>query len=103
MSKLVKRVTTANLFGKPGNWMGATKPPRPYFWLIAFEGDHISDNPWGIAFGDYDKATVDAEREDYRDRGYKARELKVARAETDTQAAGDALVDALNAKHRGEA
>ena len=32
---------------------------------------------WGVAFGDYDRTTVDEERADYRDHDWKARDLKI--------------------------
>src|SRR3974390_2990724 len=32
---------------------------------------------WGVAFGDYDRTTVDEERADYRDHDWRARDLKI--------------------------
>jgi hypothetical protein len=71
------------------------RQPRTYYTLVAHEGDHIADNPWGIAFGDYDLETVKAERDEYRDKGWKAKELKIITT-TDLQADIDAAVRSLN-------
>jgi hypothetical protein len=71
------------------------RQPRPYYTLVVHEGDHIADNPWGIAFGDYDLDTVEAERDEYRDKGWKAKELKIITT-TDKQADIDAAVHELN-------
>ena len=71
------------------------RKPRPYYTLVVHEGDHVADSPWGIAFGDYDLETVKAERDDYRDRGWKAKELKIITT-TDQQADIDRAVFELN-------
>jgi hypothetical protein len=72
-----------------------SRKPRTYYTLVAHEGDHIADNPWGIAFGDYDLETVKAERDEYRDKGWKAKELKIITT-TDQQTDIDAAVRSLN-------
>ncbi|PBB68286.1 hypothetical protein CK228_13545 [Mesorhizobium sp. WSM4312] len=60
----------------------------------------MADNPWAIAFGDYDLDTVKAERDEYRDKGWKAKELKIITT-TDQQADIDAAVFELNeASHK---
>lgn len=55
-----------------------------------------TDGRWAIEFGDYSRATVDAERADYRDHDVKACDLKVIRVAGDTQTACDAAIAALN-------
>lgn len=49
-----------------------------YFALLAREGDNA---PWTYEFGDHDQSAVEYERDDYRAKGYKARNLKVVRFE----------------------
>lgn len=76
---------------------------RPYFVLAANEGSHIASNPWGVAFGDYDRATVDSEREDMRDSGWKASALRVLKVCASngrkvSQADIDSAISALNSK-----
>lgn len=68
-----------------------------YYTLVLNEGDHIADAPWGIAFGDKDKEVVEAERDDYLDRGFKRKELKIIKTATSRQKEIDAAVAALNA------
>ena len=55
---------------------------------------------WGIAFGDHDRETVEFEREDYRDRGWRARWIKIITTKTSRQSEIDAAVAALNAKQK---
>lgn len=46
-----------------------------------------SDGHWhGPEFGDYVKRDVEDEKQDYRDRGYRAKDLHVLTVEGDTQA-----------------
>lgn len=54
--------------------------PRPYYSLLTRE-----DGQWAPQFGDYDLDTVKAERDDYRDHGHKAKDLKIITT-TDEQA-----------------
>lgn len=56
-----------------------------------------SGHVWAIAFGDYDRETVEFEREDYRDNGHKAKDLKIITTD-DSHAAIRAAVDKLNGK-----
>lgn len=46
---------------------------RTYHWLLSrdFDGD------WTIEFGDYDKSVVRDERDDYRDHGFKLKDLRI--------------------------
>ena len=69
---------------------------RPY-WLLLTQDDQ-PNRPWQIAFGDPDKAIVEAEREDYRDGGWKAKRLRVLKAASMRQSDCDAAVRTLNAK-----
>lgn len=46
---------------------------KPYFTLAVLE----PGKPWAPQFGDYNKAFVQAEASDYRDRGYKRSQLKI--------------------------
>ncbi|MBT1154408.1 hypothetical protein J1C56_02260 [Aminobacter anthyllidis] len=66
---------------------------RMYHTLLARDGRNA---PWKIEFGDYSRATVEAERRYYRDQGYKAASLKIITT-GDTQAEINAAVDKLNA------
>lgn len=66
---------------------------RKYFSLLSIDG--TPGCKWAIEFGDYDLQTVEDERDDYRDRGWKAKELKIITT-GDTQAAIDAAVAELN-------
>lgn len=65
---------------------------KRYFYLM----ERNEDGKWGVAFGDYAKADVAAEREYYRDQGVKAKDLKIVQG-LDTQASGDAITTAWNA------
>lgn len=45
------------------------------------------DGSWhGPEFGDYSKAAVKEERSDYRDRGYRGKDLHILTVDGDTQA-----------------
>jgi hypothetical protein len=65
---------------------------KTYFTLIT--RDNPSSN-WVVEFGDWDHRVVDAERQDYRDHGVKARDLKIIRSDG-RYASIDAQVKALN-------
>jgi len=64
---------------------------RKYFTLAVREAGQ-----WSPQFGDYDRETVEAERDDYRDHGHKVRDLRIVQS-GDTQAAIDAAIAKLNA------
>ncbi|WP_085025256.1 hypothetical protein [Ensifer aridi] len=66
---------------------------RKYHTLVAIDGS--PGCPWAIEFGDYDLETVKDEYADMRDRGWKAKELKIITT-GDTQAEIDAAVAKLN-------
>lgn len=66
---------------------------RKYFTLLAIDGTPRC--PWAAELGDYDGTAVDAERDDYIDRGWKRKELKIITT-GDTQAEIDAAIADLN-------
>lgn len=66
---------------------------RLYFTLVTIDGS--PGCRWAPEFGDYDCTTVEDERDDYLDKGWKRRELKIITT-GDTQADIDAAVAALN-------
>lgn len=69
---------------------------KPYFTLVFNEGPHLSE-PWAIAFGDYDKAVVEQERDDLMDSwGAAKKHFKVIRTDSAKQALIDAEVAKLN-------
>ncbi len=67
--------------------------PRPYFVLVSRDS---ADSAWGVEFGDYDKETVQDEREAFRDTCPSAN-LRILRT-GDKQADIDSAVAALNRK-----
>ncbi|MDX0260533.1 hypothetical protein GOC60_04820 [Sinorhizobium meliloti] len=66
---------------------------RKYHTLVAIDGS--PGCLWGIEFGAYDLDTVKDEWAEMRDRGWKAKELKIITT-GDTQAEIDAAVAELN-------
>ena len=60
---------------------------RPYFTLLSRE--FVAD-AWCIEFGDFDRETVKAELQDYRDHGAKKANLRIV-------ATADATMDSINA------
>lgn len=66
---------------------------RKYHTLVSVDGS--PGCKWAIEFGGYDLETVMQERADMRDRGWKAKELRVLTT-TDKQADIDAAVAKLN-------
>jgi|SRR5579863_2334074 len=46
---------------------------------------------WQIEFGDYDRGTVEAERDDYRDHGARAADLRIVTTGSDIRTAVDRL------------
>jgi hypothetical protein len=71
---------------------------KTYFTLLVNDGTP-GDRPWGIQFGDYDRSVVEAELEDYRDHGWKRKELKIV----ETVGHGNAEIEAIVAKLNDEA
>lgn len=70
---------------------------RPYFTLLFNEGTHLSE-PWGIAFGDYDKAVVEQELLDLADSWDAPKKaFKIVKTPTHMQAEIDAVLAELNA------
>ena len=65
---------------------------RRYYTLAVREGGR-----WAPQFGDYDRETVDSEREEYRHKSHKARDMRVITT-GDTQAAINDGIAKLNAK-----
>lgn len=66
--------------------------PRRYFLLLARETPQAH---WGIQFGDYDRETVTAERDEYRGQ-YAARNLKIVTSNSARQSCCDYVVSRLN-------
>ncbi|RVH82708.1 hypothetical protein CN074_25185 [Sinorhizobium medicae] len=66
---------------------------RKYHTLLSIDGS--PGCPWAIEFGDYDIDTVKDEWAEMRDRGWKAKELKIITT-GDAQADIEAAVAALN-------
>lgn len=67
------------------------------YHTLAIQDGTPTNEPWGIAFGDYDLDTVKAERDDFRDHGWKARELRIITTRTARQSEIDAAIAKLNA------
>ena len=65
---------------------------KKYHTLIARDG---SGERWGIEFGSFVRSEVEFERQDYRDHGRKASDLKIVTCDAG-QAAIDAIVAAMN-------
>lgn len=63
-----------------------------YFTLL----QRHDDGQWGIEFGDRDRETVEAERDDYRDHFIKAKDLKIVTTRTSRNAEIEAVVAKLN-------
>ena len=61
-----------------------------YYSLMVYENGF-----WSQQFGDYDKKTVEYERQDYLDHGYKSKDIKIVVTDEE-QTAIEAAVDALN-------
>ncbi len=68
---------------------------RKYHTLLSREGFGF---PWRIEFGDFDRETVDSERQEYRDNGAKAANLKVITTGA-RQGDIDSAVSLLNADY----
>lgn len=65
---------------------------RTYYTLVEREEP---GTPWFIQFGDYDRETVEAERAEFIDKGFRAKNLKILRS-GDRQADVEAAVARLN-------
>ncbi|WP_296084142.1 hypothetical protein [uncultured Agrobacterium sp.] len=72
------------------------RKPRTYYTLLMKDGTP-SDKAWEIAFGDYDRETVVAELQDYRDHGWKLKELKIVTTKGHGMDAINAVLAKLNA------
>lgn len=66
------------------------------YFLLLERSNELPGRPWVLEFGDHDKATVEYEREDYRDRGTPARDLKLVSVKSAHKSACDAAVAKLN-------
>jgi hypothetical protein len=66
-----------------------------YFLLLARDG---AGKPWRLEFGDYDRGTVDYERQTYRDNGTRAGNLKIICSNSARQSCVDYCVDFANGK-----
>jgi len=64
------------------------------YYLLCERADE--SQPFAIEFGDSDKATVEAERQDYRDHDKKAKNLRVIKAKTKRQSDCNAAIVLLN-------
>lgn len=67
--------------------------PQLYYSLLCRHPDR--PNFWTPEFGDYDMSVVKSEHDDYRDKGYKVKDLKII-VTTDEQSSIMAAVAALN-------
>jgi hypothetical protein len=62
---------------------------RPYWILMVRE-----DGQWhGPEFGDYSQKVVQEERQDWKDRGTRAKDLAICKCESGSQAAVDRKVE----------
>lgn len=66
---------------------------RPYYILVVKQ-----EGRWGVEFGDYDRQTVEQEREDvcYQHDGPQKQNTRVVMAASSKQAAIDTAVSKLN-------
>ena len=64
-----------------------------YYTLLIREN---KTEAWEIAFGDFDKETVQGELEDYRDHDYQKQNLKIVQTRTARQSEIDTIVRKLN-------
>jgi len=65
---------------------------RPYYSLIVRDGR--SNTMWGVQFGDYDIEGVEAEQDEYREKGYRRSDLTIIV----TDGKQESIVDAMNGK-----
>lgn len=66
---------------------------KTYYSLLQRE-----DGKWSPQFGDYDRETVESERDDYRDHFVKAKDLKIVTTQGHSWAAIQAVCAKLNAE-----
>lgn len=71
------------------------KALRPYFILLSREGNGPNDR-WSMQFGDYERGPVAFERDDMRDQGYRASNLKIVRLAGDTNSHIEYAVQTAN-------
>lgn len=64
---------------------------RPYYVLFVRELGQ-----WTQQFGDYSRATVAEERQDYRDHDCRASDLRIVRIKSDLQTDCDAVLAGMN-------
>jgi hypothetical protein len=69
---------------------------RKYFVLLS---RYDAESRWEIVGGSYDRSEIDFERQDYRDHGVRASDLKIITCGA-RQSSIDTAVMALNAKSR---
>lgn len=69
---------------------------RAYHLLLS---RHDATQPFGIAFGDYDRAVVVAERQDCRDRGIKAKNLRIVTSNSANQSCCNYVCRYANRDH----
>lgn len=75
---------------------------RPYFTLAVYQAT-FAGMMWCPEFGSYDRDDVVAEREDYRDHGHRAANLKIVRTASARQSAIDEALAGLNAAEAARA
>jgi hypothetical protein len=64
---------------------------KTYYTLLQRE-----DGKWAPQFGDYDRETVESERDDYRDHDIKAKDLKIVTTQGHSWASIQVVVAKLN-------
>ena len=64
---------------------------RTYYTLLQRVDDH-----WSPQFGAYDREDVESERDDYRDHGVKAKDLKIVTTQGHSWKAIEAVLNKLN-------
>ena len=67
--------------------------PKPYYLLLSREP---GDTVFFQQFGDFDRETVEFERDDFRDHGYLAKDLRIVTAKSAKPADCDAAINLLN-------
>jgi hypothetical protein len=64
-----------------------------YFTLLCRDNKEAA---WEIAFGDFDKDTVQSELDDYRDHDYQKQNLRIVQTRTSRQSEIDNIIRKLN-------
>ena len=75
--------------------------PKTYFSLLTRDLSHPISNQWVPDFGDYDRKLVEAELDDYRQKGWATAELRIIET-APGQKDIDAAVAELNAAERAK-